>query len=364
MENRRFDIDWIRVVAIGLLMIYHVAIGFQPWGVMVGFITSSTPWLSLWTPMAMINMWRIPLLFFVSGMGVYFALQNRTMLQLLAERTRRIFLPFVFGIFCVVPIHLYLRSYYYNMNPGYVADPGHLWFLGNIMIYVLLFAPLFYFIKRQDGNRWVSSLKKLVSTPVGLVVVVLAFVAEAEWLDPKPFELYAMTPHGFLLGMMAFFFGFLFVLSGNSFMQMLVRWRWVFLAIALSLFLYRINFTPMSSPSYRLAIESCMGVFAVLAFGNRYLNRSSDTLRYLSQAAYPVYILHMIFLYAGSILIFPLAIPVQLQFVLLLIFTVTGCMLTYEGIRRVRLLCPLFGITHRDGIPSGKSVSEPVGVQG
>ncbi len=27
--NRRYDIDWLRVIAIGLLLIYHVAIGFQ-----------------------------------------------------------------------------------------------------------------------------------------------------------------------------------------------------------------------------------------------------------------------------------------------------------------------------------------------
>jgi hypothetical protein len=35
---RRYDIDWLRVIAIGLLLIYHVAIGFQSWGTMIGFI--------------------------------------------------------------------------------------------------------------------------------------------------------------------------------------------------------------------------------------------------------------------------------------------------------------------------------------
>src|SRR5450432_3316502 len=98
--NRRYDIDWVRVIAIGLLVIYHTAIGFQPWGMMIGFITTEKPWVSLWTPMAMLNVWRIPLLFYVSGMGVYFAIQNRNWRQLLLERTSRIFVPFVFGIFC------------------------------------------------------------------------------------------------------------------------------------------------------------------------------------------------------------------------------------------------------------------------
>jgi hypothetical protein len=40
LSNRRYDIDWIRVIAIGLLVIYHVAVGFQPWGIMIGFITT------------------------------------------------------------------------------------------------------------------------------------------------------------------------------------------------------------------------------------------------------------------------------------------------------------------------------------
>src|SRR5687767_13305909 len=100
--NRRYDIDWVRVIAIGLLLIYHVAIGFQSWGILISFITSNEPWESLWLPMAMLNVWRIPLLFYVSGMGVYFAIQNRSWKQLLLERAGRILLPFLFGIVLIV----------------------------------------------------------------------------------------------------------------------------------------------------------------------------------------------------------------------------------------------------------------------
>src|SRR5687767_7815238 len=97
-ESRRYDIDWLRVIAIGLLLLYHVAIGFQPWGIMIGFITSDKAWGSLWIPMTMLNVWRIPLLFFVSGMGVCFAFHNRNWKQLLRERAGRILLPFLFGM--------------------------------------------------------------------------------------------------------------------------------------------------------------------------------------------------------------------------------------------------------------------------
>ena len=36
--ERRHDIDWLRVIAIGVLLIYHIAIVFQPWEMFIGFI--------------------------------------------------------------------------------------------------------------------------------------------------------------------------------------------------------------------------------------------------------------------------------------------------------------------------------------
>src|SRR5688572_22772871 len=131
MTERRYDIDWVRVIAIGLLLVYHVAIGFQSWGIMIAFITTSEPWQSLWAPMAMLNVWRIPLLFFVSGMGVFFAISRRNCKELLLERGVRILVPFVFGIIVLVPLHLFIWQYYYDWKLQYSPNPGHLWFLGN-----------------------------------------------------------------------------------------------------------------------------------------------------------------------------------------------------------------------------------------
>src|SRR6478735_11285433 len=110
--NRKYFIDWIRVIAIGLLLLYHVAIGFQPWGMMIGFIANQKSWASLWIPMSMLNVWRIPLLFFVSGMGVYFAIQNRNWKQLVQERSVRIFVPYLFGMAVIVPISSFIWQYH------------------------------------------------------------------------------------------------------------------------------------------------------------------------------------------------------------------------------------------------------------
>lgn len=336
MNDRRYDIDWIRVIAIGLLLIYHVAIGFQSWGILIGFISNEKTWPTLWIPMTMLNIWRIPLLFFVSGMGMFFAMGRRTWAQLLPERAKRILLPFLFGMVAIVPIHVYLWQLHYAFETGYQPGPGHLWFLGNLFIYVLILLPAFYYLKRYK-DATTSRVAKLMRTPLGLLPVFAVFVLEVLILNPVPFELYAMTWHGFFLGLLAFFFGYFFVWCGPVFWNMLLHWRWTFLLFAAGLFALRITWFQNGSPNYLISIESNCWIFAVFAFGHNYLNRPSPALRYLSKAAYPVYIIHMMFLYLGSLIIFPLELPVQGQFTLLLLFTVTGCLIFYElVIRRIK----------------------------
>lgn len=343
--NRRYDIDWLRVMAIGLLLLYHVAIGFQPWGMMIGFITNDKPWGSLWPPMAMLNIWRIPLLFFVSGMGAYFAVQQRNWKQLLKERSGRILIPYVFGIFVIVPLHMYLLQSYYHWEQSYQPGPGHLWFLGNVFAYVIILSPVLYYLKRHEQGAMVVRIKKLSGNPGWLLLVIAAFVAEALLVDPMPYELYAMTWHGFFLGLIAFLFGFCFVLTGSSCWNMLLKWRWLFVAAAGLLYTWRLLQPQMSVSNVLLVIESNCWIFSVFAFGHKYLNRSGEALRYLSEAAYPVYIIHMIFLFLSSLLIFPLQIEVHLKFLLVLVFTGIGCFMCYEFIiRRISFIRPLFGL--------------------
>ena len=342
--NRRYDIDWLRVITIGLLLMYHIAIVFQPWGVFIGFIQSEQPMESLWTPMTMINIWRIPLLFFVSGMGVCFAIKKRTWKQLLLERTRRIFIPFLFGILFIVPIHVFIWQYYYKQDIIYTPGEGHLWFLKNIFVYVVLLSPLFFYFKNYKNSAIVSWLKGIFKNPLGFLLVVITFVLESILAKPEIYELYALNWHGFFLGLCAFLFGFICILSSETFWPAVLKWRWLFLSLALIIYVIRYFVFGLKSPNYLMAIESTMWIFTVFGFAYRYLNHPGKSLHYLSQAAYPVYIVHMVFLYLGSVLILPLDIPSPLKFILLVIFTATGCFVLYEVIKRIHYLRPLFGL--------------------
>jgi peptidoglycan/LPS O-acetylase OafA/YrhL len=343
--ERRYDIDWLRVIAIGLLILYHVGFVFLPWGVFIGFIQNGEALDSIWYPMSMLNVWRIPLLFFVSGMGVRFAIQRRSWKALIMERTRRILVPFVFGILCIVPLHLLIWQKYYSQDLSYSLQVSHLWFLAYIFIYVLALSPLFFFLKKSEGGKAHRFLKLLLGSPRGLIVIIAIFVLEAMLAKPETFETYSMTLHGFFLGMLAFLFGFIIVHTGDAFWKTVKKWRWLLLILATALFTFRFIKFDLLAPDYLKAIESNLWIFAAFGFAFRYLNHPGKTLSYLSQAAYPVYILHMFFLFLGSYLIVPQEIHALLKLFLVTVFTFTASFIAFELIiRRVGFLRPLFGL--------------------
>ena len=67
MKTRRYDLDWLRVLAFGLLILYHTGMFYvADWGWHVKSVHQSE-WLQL--PMLLSNQWRMPLIFLVSGLA-------------------------------------------------------------------------------------------------------------------------------------------------------------------------------------------------------------------------------------------------------------------------------------------------------
>ena len=91
--TRRYDVDSVRVYALGLLILYHAVVGFQPWAREINFVTNEQSLEALWIPMGLINVWRIPIVFMVSGMGVCFAMERRTWKPLLVFLYALLLLP-------------------------------------------------------------------------------------------------------------------------------------------------------------------------------------------------------------------------------------------------------------------------------
>lgn len=64
MTGRQFGLDWLRICAFALLILYHIGMFFVPWG---WHVKAAEPveW-AVW-PMMAVNPWRLMLLFVISG---------------------------------------------------------------------------------------------------------------------------------------------------------------------------------------------------------------------------------------------------------------------------------------------------------
>lgn len=344
--QRRHDVDWLRVLALGLLIVYHGVLSFQPWAHKVFFLQNDQTLEGLWPFMAMLNVWRIPILFVVSGMGVRFAMERRDWKKLLKDRSVRILLPLLFGLFFICPISIYAMLAYRGEEAFYVPNAGHLWFLANIYLYVLLLLPLLVYLKNRPGHCIWRGLAGLCRGGWGLYLLALPMMAEAWLLKPTYYTLYAQTPHGFWLGMVCFLMGFMLVGLGDVFWSAVEKMRSSALVIAFGLYLVRLMvFRLEAEPHPLLAFESLCWMFAVLGHGSKYLNVPSAVLAYCSKAVYPVYIIHMPVQFGISYYLFPIDLAASAKLLMLLAGTFGCCLLAYEYVlRRLRWIRPLLGM--------------------
>src|ERR1043165_6110504 len=87
-QTTRYDfLDWLRVIAIFVLIFFHTGMLFVGWG---WHITNDETIRSLVWPMDLLHRLRMPLLFVIAGAGMWFALQRRTGKAFAGERTIRL----------------------------------------------------------------------------------------------------------------------------------------------------------------------------------------------------------------------------------------------------------------------------------
>ena len=342
--ERHYDVDWLRIIALGLLIVYHIAISFQPWASFIGFMQNKESLEELWLIMSAINVWRIPILFLISGMGFAFAMRRRNWKQLLADRTLRILLPYLFGFFFIAPLNLYFLMQFYGREAAYVPGAWHLWFLLNIFIYVLMLLPFVPLIKTNPENGLFKSISRLFRLPLGILLVAIPVVLEAAVINPDDFPAYAETAHGFWLGFICFVSGFMFILLGQNFWLAVKRHRFITLGLAATLYALRLLYFELDAPNALTGFESMSWMLAILGFGAQHLNKPSKALHYLSEAVYPVYIIHMPIQYALSVYLIPLDISAPFKLVLLLAGTFAASFLLFEILKRLKWIRPLFGM--------------------
>ena len=344
-RERRHDVDWLRTLAVGLLIVFHIMLSFQAWARQIGFPQNEDGLEGLVPFLSMLSIWRIPLLFLISGMGVRFAMERRNWKELLRDRTFRILLPYLFGL-AVLGTILNLSLPLLGWEAEYAPNFGHLWFLLNIYLYVLWLLGLMVYLKDRPHNAFLSGVARVVSWPGGVFLFALPLMVEAQLVDPEFFAVYVDSVHGWLLGLICVFLGFLLISAQETFWPGVARVRWISLVLATSLFLVRfLVFDLQEEPNALVALESWAWMLTALGFGSLYLNRPSRALGYLSKAVYPVYIVHLPVQFVLAYFLFPQPLPALGKLILLATGTFGVSLLLYEFLlRRWWWIRPLFGI--------------------
>ena len=387
-NRRRHDIDALRVIAFSLLILYHVAMFYvEEWGWHVKSSYQSN-WLQF--PMLLVNQWRMPLLFIISGLAVSFVWQRYTPGRFALRRLLRLLLPLVFGMAFIVAPQCYYEALHKGLiEPGFgqfmlqyltfqdfpgdawggeeiiVWTWNHLWYLAYVLFYSLLLIPLAMLV---DGplQRLRSSFCALrgvwlIAVPVTLLMIYGAFIY------PRfPYISHALGDDWYAHAMYGtfFFMGYL-IGRDEGYWNELERMRWATLVSALVFFaLFMTRDLVVPDGSFALADEvralivygnRWLWIIAIFGWGHRLLNRPSRWLSYATEAVYPWYILHQTITVVIGANLAGLSLGPVIEPLLVLSGTIAGCLLLHEYvIRRTPFLRPLFGL------PMDGSVTRPV----
>ena len=141
-------------------------------------------------------------------------------------------------------------------------------------------------------------MQAILSSTAGFYLLWLPFVVVVLLVQPDTFSNYVLNWHGLFYGACAFVVGYLIILSGQAMQRRLQQGMWWHLAAAILLYLVRLFYFEFNAPNGLIAIESVCWLMAVLALAQQFLSRPRPFFRWLSPAVYPIYLVHMIPLYA------------------------------------------------------------------
>jgi len=377
--GRLVFLDWLRVSAFGLLILYHVGMFYVTWD---WHVKSDHVGHAIEPLMLLTNPWRLTLLFLVSGAATRFMADKMSAAQLAGKRTSRLLVPLVFGMVVIVPPQSYYEvvekiaypdSYLAFWGRYLTADGGfcragdclilptwnHLWFVAYLLVYTLVAAAawaLFRSLLERLG-AWLAGAPGWV-----LVAAPIVWLAAARLILFPAFEMtHALVDdwYNHAVSLPAFLFGFLLIKDGRAVAQF-ARLRWTavllflgaYVTLAIYAWIYRAEgaVPPESLRAVmRLvyATDQWSAIVAALGFGSLHLTRDSAVLRTLTVAVFPFYIAHQTIIVVVGHHLKALHMPVVAEATLLIASTAIGCWATFELARRVDLLRPLFGLSPR-----------------
>ncbi|RXT53482.1 acyltransferase [Bosea sp. Tri-44] len=377
IAEHRLDLDWIRIGAFGLLILYHVGMLYVSWG----FHVKSAHRLRELEPlMLLLNPWRMALLFLVSGAATRFMLGKYEIGTFARRRSARLLIPLAFGMLVVVPLQSWAEvveklgfsgsyldfwfGHYLAFDQGFcrvengrqnciiLPTWNHLWFVVYLFLYTMALAGL---IALAPGlaARCERFLERALP---GLLLL----IGPALLLGLNRFLIFPAAPPTYIvvgdwyqhvLYGFCFLFGFLAARS-QILAERTERLRWFALVLAAAAFLAMLwlraqppgDLRRLAGP-FIYGLDQWCWIVAILGFARRHLSRSDGPVRrYLVEAVFCWYIVHQTAIILAAHWLKPLALPAGQEASLVIAITALACAASYEIARRIGWLRPLFGI--------------------
>lgn len=385
--QRRYDIDWLRVLAFILLILYHIGQFYvTDWN---WHVKSEYQSDFLKNIMLIVNQWRMPLIFLISGIALSLVEPKYNALKLLKTRFVRVFIPLLIGMYLIVPPQLYYEliqkegfsgdystfiSFYVNVNTDYYPDHqhgplglmtwNHLWYLAYLWHYSLIYLLLRPVLVKVN---W-SAVNPNIAASACFVTLVGLLMFYGFWLKPYFPKTNALVNdwYNHALYFTVFAFGYLLAKFPLTWDRIIAkRKQWFTMAIIhytlLMLLFHDTIGSTLDSWGYdsdkigemlvvRILIEWVVyanvvsWLFSVLGFAGAYLNRGSKTLSYMNEAILPWYILHQTVIIIIAMNLSSLALGGIIEPLLVIVFTFIVCAVVYELIKRSNYTRFVFGM--------------------
>ncbi len=374
-SERRYDLDWLRVLVFAGVFFYHCARFFDSSG---WHIKNAETSIVIDIVKNIFDMWGMQLIFLISGASVFFALRPGGAIRFLRDRVMRLLVPLALGILVLAPPQVYLErlthgefqgTFFQFLHRFFTSEIGggawtgvHLWYLEYLFLFTLILTPIFVWLKRPTGQRAIGWLSRFSVRPGAIFLWLMPFALLFISVDPFGLMRPALPEAVVRLIVFPLFVvcGFL-ILADENIQQAIIRQRRTALILALGLspvmplivlgieeWGWQLVPPTFASVMILACLLSWSYILAILGYGMRYLNFNHSWLAYANEAVLPFYILHQPVILVIGYFVIPLALPIAYKYLIIASLAFGIVLGIYEyGIRRWNLVRQVFGLKAR-----------------
>jgi glucan biosynthesis protein C len=371
-STRLYYLDWLRVLVILTVFVYHTSrlFNMEDWAVKN---PTWYPWVEVWNRFA--TAWLLPVIFVVSGASLFFAVGKgdggvKGAGKFIKDKALRLLVPVAVCALTHASLQTYLwrlthgefSGSYFQYLPTYFLDDfewqgAHLWYLWVLFLFSVLLYPLLRWFKGQ-GQGVLAKLGDLLTLPGAVYALALPAIVLVVLLDVDSPVMYNNAGWAFLVYLWLTLAGFL-VVSGEHLQVSIERLRWLSLLIGLILAAAQVPLLGLEeAPAFGTwryalgwgfrALGSWCCVLAMLGLGRKHLNYGTPFLKYANEAVLPFYILHQTVILAVGYFVVQWTIPDLLKWLIVLPISFSIIMVLYEFlVRRYNVMRVLFGMKPR-----------------